>query len=107
MRIIQVITLAIFLMPTMVPAANTSKVLSKLGKCARTTIKVISQRLEDGRRHQSMPNSGSAMILANDVYGVSYDQVTALNESKVGDPVYTCLVKFPRNCPPGNHRGKI
>lgn len=54
-----------------------------------------------------MPNSGSAMILANDVYGVSYDQVTALNESKVGDPVYTCLVKFPRNCPPGNHRGKI
>ena len=43
-----------------------------------------------------MLNSGSAMILANDVYGVSYDQVTALNESKVGDPVYTCLARLIR-----------
>lgn len=46
-------------------------------------------------------------MLRNGVYGESYDQVAAVNESKVGDPVFTCLVKLPRNCPVGDNRGKL
>lgn len=107
MRNTGLIALVILLMPTIAPAAPVSRVLPKLGTCARTTIKELSQRLEDGRTHRTIPNSGSAMVLNNGVYGVSYDQVAALNESKVGDPVYTCLVKLPRHCPPGDNRGKL
>ena len=107
MRNTGLIALVILLVPAIAPAAPISRVLPKLGACVRTTIKEISQRLEDRQTHRTIPNSGSAMVLNNGVYGVSYDQVAALNESKLGDPVYTCLVKLPRHCPPGDNRGKL
>lgn len=107
MRTVHYATIAVLLMPAYAPAANVVRPLPRLGMCARSTIKEVTQRLGDRRTHQAMPNSGSAMVLNNGVLGVSYDQVPALNESKAGDPVYTCLVKLPRNCPPGDHRGKI
>ena len=109
MRFAAFIPVAVLLMPATVLAANTSRssVLPKLGACVRTTIKRVSQRLEDGQTHRTIPNSGSAVVLANGIYGVSYDQVAAVNGSKAGDPVYACLVKLPRNCPPGDNRGKL
>lgn len=102
-----VLSLAALLVPMASSAERPAKALPPLGTCSKTSIKLISQRLEDGATHRSVPNTGSAMLLKNGVYGVSYDQVAALNQSRVGDPVYTCLVKLPRHCPPGDNRGKL
>ena len=67
----------------------------------RTEISELGSRLEGA------PDSGSAVAYANGVTGVSYDVVTALRRSRVGDPVTLCLVSVPRNCPPGDDRGKV
>lgn len=74
--------------------------------CAFTTIESVGQRLEDGRTGEVIAGSGSAVTLANGVYGVSYDQVVAVNASRRGDRVMTCLVKLPQHCPPGDRRGR-
>jgi hypothetical protein len=76
------------------------------GTCSFTRIKQVTTRLEDGAGHP-VPNSGSAMVLANGVYGVSYDSVPEVQRSRPGDRVLACLVKLPINCPPGDHRGKL
>ena len=73
----------------------------KAGQCVRTEISELGPRLEGS------PDSGSAIAYANGVTGVSYDVVTALRRSRVGDPVTLCLVSIPRNCPPGDERGKV
>jgi hypothetical protein len=67
----------------------------------------VTQRLEDGRTHRVIPDSGSAVLFASGHYQVSYDQVPAVNRSRPGDRVYLCLVKLPEHCPPGDHRGRI
>lgn len=76
------------------------------GTCSFTRIKRVTTRLEDGAGH-SVPNSGSAIVLANGVYGVSYESVPEVERSRPGDRVLTCLVKLPTNCPPGDRRGKL
>ncbi len=73
----------------------------KVGQCVRTEISELGSRLEGA------PDSGSAVAYANGVTGVSYDVVTPLRRSRVGDPVTLCLVSIPRNCPPGDDRGKV
>lgn len=78
-----------------------------LGTCAQTRIADVTQRLEDGRTHRVIPDSGSAVEFANGLYQVSYDQVPAVNRSRRGDAVYICLVRLPHNCPPGDRRGRI
>jgi hypothetical protein len=109
MKIAASIALPILLLPGSVPAASTPSATAfpRLGGCVRTTIKRVSQRLEDGQTHRVIPDTGSAVELNNGVYGVSYDQIAAVNDSRKGDPVYTCLVKLPRNCPAGDNRGKL
>lgn len=77
------------------------------GTCAFTHVREVSQRLDDGVTHRVIPNSGSAVTLANGLYQVSYDQVGAVNRSRRGDPVWTCLMTLPQNCPPGDNRGKL
>jgi len=79
----------------------------RVGTCARTSIRQVTQRLEDGVTHRVIPDSGSAVVLANGLYQVSYDQVGAVNRSRRGDPVIACLVKLPQHCPPGDDRGKL
>ena len=78
----------------------------RVGTCARTSVRQVTQRLEDEAR-RAVPDSGSAVVLANGLYQVSYDQVGAVNRSRRGDPVITCLMRLPRNCPPGDDRGKL
>lgn len=76
-----------------------------VGTCAFTRVLRVEQRLEDGSG-RLVPNSGSAVMLANGVYGVSYDQVAAVNRSRPGDRVLTCLARLPTHCPPGDARGR-
>lgn len=80
---------------------------ARVGTCAYTFVRAVTQRLEDGRTHRVIPNSGSAVEFGNGVYQVSYDQVPAVNNSRRGDHVFICLIKLPENCPPGDDRGKI
>jgi hypothetical protein len=87
-------------------AASPSAVPPKVvGTCAFTTVKRVETRLEEGNG-RPVPDSGSAIVLANGVYGVSYDRVPAVERSRAGDRVMTCLVSVPRHCPPGDRRGK-
>ena len=79
----------------------------RVGTCVRTTIREVSQRLEDGVTHRPMPDSGSAVEFANGLYQVSYDQIPEVNQSRRGDPVFVCLMKLPDHCPPGDVRGKL
>ena len=77
----------------------------RIGQCALTTISAVGTRLV-GENNRPVPESGSAVELANGVYGVSYDRVRAIRRSRVGDRVRTCLVSIPRSCPPGDDRGR-
>lgn len=79
---------------------------TRVGTCAFTTVRKVTQRLEDGTHHP-VANTGSNIGLANGVWGVSYDEIAAVNASRVGDPAMTCLVRLPRHCPPGDQRGKM
>lgn len=79
----------------------------RLGTCARTAVAEVTQRLTDGGTGRVIPDSGSAVLFANGLYQVSYDQVAPLNQSRRGDPVLICLVALPENCPPGDDRGKV
>lgn len=83
------------------PAMAADKVPTKPGRCVATSIKEITSRLE------GMADSGSAIIYANGIYGVSYEMVPEIEHSKVGDKIELCLVSLPENCPKGDDRGKI
>ncbi len=78
----------------------------RVGDCARTTIQSVGTRLEE-EGGQPVPGSGSAVTLANGVYGVEYDQVTSVDRSQKGDKVRTCLVEIPKGCPAGDDRGRV
>lgn len=71
-----------------------------VGDCVETSVREIASRLE------GMPNSGSAISYANNIYQVSYDMIDGVTHSRVGDPIHLCLVSLPENCPPGDDRGK-
>lgn len=93
---------ALMLLGTMpVPALAADRVPTKPGRCVATSIKEITSRLEGA------PDSGSAIIYANGIYGVSYDMIPEITKSKVGDKVELCLVSLPEDCPKGDDRGKI
>ena len=72
---------------------------TRIGACALTSLSRVGYRLGD-------PGSGSAAEEANGATQVSYDDIPAVNASRVGDPALVCLVGLPQNCPPGDDRGK-
>lgn len=79
----------------------------QVGQCTRTVIAKIGQRLEDGSTGRQIPGSGSAVNFANGGYQVSYDEIPQINRSRHGDPVRVCLVSLPKDCPPGDDRGRV
>ena len=93
--------------PAQSRAVRSEPVPVRVGTCAFSRVREVGQRLEDGVTHRVVPDSGSIVTLANGLYQVSYGQVEAVNESRRGDPVYTCLMKLPRGCPPGDTRGRL
>lgn len=81
-------------------AANADPLPTKIGQCTVTTIKEIGPRLE------GVPDSGSTVVFANGGYQVDYDIIKGLKGSRVGDPAKLCLISLPKDCPPGDDRGK-
>lgn len=79
---------------------------ARLGTCRFTTVSWVGQRLGDGSGRPLVPSPGSAVTLANGVRGIAYDDIAAVQKSRVGDRVMTCLSQLPTHCPPGDRRGK-
>ncbi len=79
----------------------------RIGQCVRTEIASVGERLVDGATGKPIPGSGSAVSFANGGHQVSFDQVPAVDTSRVGDRVRMCLVSIPKNCPPGDDRGRV
>ncbi|MGH7159585.1 MAG: hypothetical protein ACREFS_05840, partial [Acetobacteraceae bacterium] len=77
------------------------------GSCAQSAITWLGQRLTDGENGPPIAGSGSAVGFANGGYQVSYDEIPAINEARRNDPVVICLVRLPKNCPPGDARGRV
>ena len=87
--------------------ANAAALPKRVGRCTATTISEIGTRLVDGSDNTPIQGSGSAVSFANKGYQVSYDTVSAITASRVGDPVRVCLVSIPAHCPAGDTRGRF
>ena len=98
-----VLAVALILAPPVLAA----ELPARIGQCSRTTVKQVEERLMDGATNQPTPGSGSAIEFANGGYQVSYEQMPAVDRSRPGDPVTMCLVSVPRDCPPGDDRGRM
>lgn len=88
---------------------ETAGIPAQVSQCTFTKIAAISTRFgEELKRPTSDPDSsGSAVGFANGGRQVSYVYEEALAESRIGDDVLVCLVSIPKNCPPGDDRGRI
>lgn len=73
---------------------------TRTGQCVGTRVKEVGTRLEN------TPGSGSLVTFTNGGVQVSYDQVREVDESRPGDRVSMCLVSIPKDCPPGDDRGR-
>jgi len=83
---------------------------TRVGRCTVTKIAEITTRFGNALRGPPSSNDvdeGSAVAFANQGRGVSYSYVGALAASRVGDEVLMCLVSIPKNCPPGDDRGRV
>jgi hypothetical protein len=87
-------------------AAAAAELPTRVGQCAQTQVKSVETRLADGQTNKPVAGSGSAITFVNGGYQVSYDQVAAVDASRAGDAVRLCLVSIPRDCPPGDNRGR-
>jgi uncharacterized protein len=80
-----------------------------VAQCALTKIAAITTRFGDELTPPAsdMNSSGSAVGYANGGRQVSYEYVAPLAESRIGDEVLFCLVSIPKDCPPGDERGRV
>jgi hypothetical protein len=79
---------------------------TRVGTCAQSHITNIGQRLVDGA-NKPIEGSGSIVAFSNGLHQVSYDDEPEIIDSHIGDPVLICLIALPKNCPPGDNRGKV
>jgi hypothetical protein len=86
-------------------AAGGERRPSRVGQCVATSIKAIGTRLTDGGK--PIEGSGSEVRFTNGVRQVSYETVPSIERSETGDPVRICLVELPKDCPPGDDRGRV
>jgi hypothetical protein len=70
-------------------------------QCVKTVIKEIGNRL------LNTPDSGSAVSYTNGGFQVGYEELPQIGRARVGDPVFMCLIAIPKQCPPGDARGRI
>jgi len=104
----RLVTLAALVLaaPALVAPAMAEPMPKHVGDCAKTVVRRLETRLIDGDG-KPIAYSGSAIVLVNGGYQVSYEKVPALDASRPGDGVRICLVSVPKDCPKGDHRGKI
>ena len=85
--------------------ARASRSLPMLaGQCVATEVASVTPRLEGAPTDF---DSGTAVNFANGGHQVSYSREAALIASRPGDKAVMCLTAIPRNCPPGDGRGRF
>jgi hypothetical protein len=96
-------TLAASVAPAPAPAPITSGLpgLQHELQCVKTAIKEIGSRL------LQTPGSGPAIRYTNGGFQVGYEDVPGIDRARVGDPVLMCLISIPKQCPPGDTRGRV
>ena len=93
------------------PDYNTWKKHFKPGDCTLSTITELGPRLCEPDASGNCPanapfdDSGNTIGVKTGLYGVSYDRITALERSKIGDIVLLCLKSLPTDCPKDDDRG--
>jgi hypothetical protein len=75
----------------------------RVGQCFDTRVKHVETRLEDNG--EPVEDSGSAIVLVDGHYNVSYEQLRGMDRSRPGDRVRLCVIAVPRHCPAGDNRG--
>ena len=80
-----------------------------IGQCAMTEITAIGDRF--GNALQPLAGKdfdpGTGVAFANGGAQVSYDREASIERSRIGDSVRMCLIELPKDCPPGDDRGKV
>jgi hypothetical protein len=82
----------------------------RVGQCVNTMITSIADRFGEKINASASKDGfdpGTAIQFANGGSQVSYEKETVIIRSRVGDQVYMCLRELPRDCPPGDNRGRI
>ncbi len=95
-------------------SASADVLPKELDQCSKTKVVRVETRLMDcggsvtySENCKPVSESGSAIHYTNGGYQVSYEQIPAVDNSKPGDEVNLCLAAIPKDCPPGDDRGKI
>ena len=80
-----------------------------VAQCTFTKIAAITTRFGDELKPpaSNSDSSGSAVGYANGGRQISYEYVAPLAESRIGDEVLVCLVSMPKDCRPGDERGRV
>jgi hypothetical protein len=81
-----------------------------IGKCVNTSIIGITDRFGERLTPYLDANgfdSGSAADFRNGGHVISYSKEGLLLNSRNGDRVRMCLVSIPKDCPPGDDRGRM
>ena len=89
------------------PGTSGDSLPTEIGNCTATTVSKVGTRLMDGGTGEEIAGSGSAINYSDGGYQVSYDEISGINNSKIGDNVFLCLISIPTNCPKGDNRGKV
>ena len=81
-----------------------------ISQCVSTVISSITDRF--GQKVSPSPSKdgfdpGTAIDFANGGHQVSYEKETAILRSKIGDQMQMCLSEIPKDCPPGDNRGRV
>lgn len=78
-----------------------------VGQCFSTRVREVTFRLFDEGDRRSVPKSGSKILFADGHENIGYDQVPAIDVSRVGDPVRLCVRALPTGCPAHDSRGIV
>jgi len=82
----------------------------KVGECVTTAITSITDRFANKLSPSPSKDGfdpGTAIKFANGGGQVSYEKETAILRSQIGDQVRMCLTEVPKDCPPGDDRGRV
>jgi hypothetical protein len=101
------IILLVLSVPTFSYKTQAAPPPTRVGQCSNTFVAQVGTRLADGVTGKPILDSGTLIQFTNGIYLVSYDTVPEAESSKSRDPVKLCLISIPKNCPPGDNRGKV
>jgi len=85
------------------PPPETREPPRKEGACASTRIEDFGGRLVGDTDF----STGTSVDFTNGGTQVDYEKNAAIIASRKGDAVLMCLTSIPKNCPPGDDRGRM